>query len=62
MGDLAGESPEEMYEKDCILRGFRDDPCLLYVFRMAVHFAEHDVERPEKLQWWRFKDPGMGEP
>lgn len=54
--DLKGKSPEELYLKDCLLKGFQEDRCLLYVFRLAVYFAEHTVHEPEKLKWWYWKD------
>ena len=36
--------------------GFQDDKCVLYVFRCAVYFAEHEQHEPEKLKWWYWKD------
>ena len=29
---------------------------MLYVFRCAVYFAEHEQHEPEKLKWWYWKD------
>ena len=54
--DLKGQDPEEMYERDCILKGFKEDRCLLYVYRVAVYFAENEVHEVEKLKWWNWKD------
>lgn len=54
--DLKGQDPEEMYERDCILKGFKEDRCLLYVYRLAVYFAEHEVHEAEKLKWWNWRD------
>lgn len=54
--DLIGKNPEELYEKDCLFKGFRDDRCVLYVFRLAVYYANNDVYEPEKLKWWNWKD------
>ncbi|EHQ37035.1 helix-hairpin-helix domain-containing protein [Methanoplanus limicola] len=58
VSDLAGEIPEEMYERFCMMQGQRIDRCLLYVFRCAVYFAgnmESDYD-PELLKWWSWKD------
>ena len=54
--DLKGKDPEVLYQKDCILKGFQEDRCLLYVFRCAVYYAEHEQRDPEKLKWWYWKD------
>lgn len=62
VGDLKGANAEEMYLRHNITRGFEDDPCFLYVFRMAIYFAEHDVTDPEQLQWWCWRKEGEGGP
>ena len=54
--DLRGKDPEELYVKDCLYKGFQEDRCILYVFRLAVYFAEHEAHDPEKLKWWYWKD------
>lgn len=54
--DLKGRDPEELYQLDCIQKGFKEDRCQLYVFRCAVYYAEHEVHDPEKLKWWYWKD------
>jgi len=53
---LKGQDPEEMFRKDCSYTGFQEDRCLLYVYRLAVYFAENDAHDPEKLKWWNWKD------
>ena len=53
---LKGQSPEEMFARDCAYKGFQEDRCLLYVYRLAVYYAENDVHDPEKLKWWNWKD------
>ncbi|UCG85296.1 MAG: helix-hairpin-helix domain-containing protein [Gemmatimonadota bacterium] len=53
--DLAGQDPESMYDKLCILRGTQVDRCVLYVFRCAVYFASHAAHDPELLKWWNWK-------
>ncbi|MGI5928460.1 helix-hairpin-helix domain-containing protein [Pseudoflavonifractor sp.] len=60
VGDLKGENAEDLYARNNAIRGFEDDPCFLYVFRMAIYFAEHDVQDPELLQWWRWRRPDEG--
>lgn len=54
--ELVGRSPEELFELNCKFKGFRDDPCTLYVFRLAVYYAENPVRDPAKLKWWYWKD------
>lgn len=54
--DLKGKNPEELYLKDCMFKGFRDDRCVLYVFRLAVYYAENEIHDPQKLKWWYWKD------
>jgi len=62
--DLRGQDPEELYRRDCLFKGFQEDRCILYVFRLAVYYAEHDAPEAEKLKWWYWKDkeyqPGEG--
>jgi hypothetical protein len=53
---LKGQDPEEIYRKDCAYQGCRVDRCALYVYRLAVYFAENETLDPEKLKWWNWKD------
>ena len=53
---LKGADPEKMYEKECERKGVKVDRCQLYVYRMAVYYAENEVHDPEKLKWWNWKD------
>lgn len=54
---LRGQDPEEIYKKDCERQGCVIDRCQLYVYRLAVYFAENGPgEDPEKLKWWYWKD------
>lgn len=65
--DLEGRDPNELYERLSTRRGVRMDPCVLYVFRCAVYYAEThageagrpDPELPsrerELLKWWNWK-------
>lgn len=54
--DLIGKEPEELYLKYCKLKGTVVDRCVLYVFRLAVYYAENEVYETEKLKWWYWKD------
>lgn len=54
--DLKGKDPQELYRKDCEFKGFQEDKCQLYVFRLAVYFAETENPDKEKLKWWYWKD------
>ncbi len=56
ISDLIGKDPEELYLQDCFYKGFQEDRCLLYVFRLAVYFAENENHDAEKLKWWYWKD------
>lgn len=53
---LKGQDPGEMYLKDCLNNGAPLDKCLLYVYRLAVYFAENETHDPEKLKWWNWKN------
>lgn len=53
---LKGCDPQELYERGCLQKGVQLDRCLLYVYRLAVYYAENEVHDPEKLQWWKWKD------
>lgn len=56
IADLRGKNPEELFLKDCLFKGKQEDRCLLYVYRLAVYYAEHEIHDPEKLKWWYWKD------
>lgn len=62
VGDLKGQVAEDLYAQNNIMRGFEDDPCFLYVFRMAIYFAENEVHDPELLKWWTWRREGEGGP
>lgn len=54
---LKGQDPEEIYTKDCLMQGTQVDRCVLYCYRLAVHFANNDGELPpNKQNWWNWKD------
>ena len=56
IASLKGADPEAMYQKECVLKGGKVDRCQLYVYRMAVYYAENETHDPEKLKWWNWKD------
>lgn len=53
---LKEADPEVMYRRECRQRGEQLDRCVLYVYRLAVYFAENTEHEPEKLKWWNWKD------
>ena len=56
IADLKGRDPEELYALDCRAQGCTVDRCVLYVYRLAVAFAEDRIKDPEQLKWWNWKD------
>ena len=54
--DLRGKDPEELFMRDCLASGTQIDRCVLYVFRLAVYYAENNIHEQEKLKWWYWKD------
>lgn len=56
VASLKGQDPQEMYERECYLKGCKIDRCQLYVYRMVVYYADNALHGPEKLRWWYWKD------
>ncbi len=54
--DLEGKNPHDLYLQDCQAKGFQEDKCQLYLFRMATYYADHNDHDEEKLKWWYWKD------
>jgi len=54
--DLKGKNPDDLYLQDCMVKGYQVDRCQLYLFRMAVYYAEHPDCEKDKLKWWYWKD------
>jgi hypothetical protein len=52
VGELARQSPEQMYEKMERATGQRQDPCVLDTFCAAVAQARNPRLAAEKVQWW----------
>ena len=56
---LKGQDPEEIYIKHCLLQGAGNQSCkcVLYCYRLAVHYADHDSRLPpDKQNWGDWKD------
>ncbi len=56
VSDLCGQDPEALYLRECLMKGYREDRCALYIWRAAVYYADHEDREPEKLNWWYWKD------
>lgn len=54
---LKGQDPQEIYHKDCAYHGCIVDRCALYVYRLAVCYANNDGKLPQDREnWWNWKD------
>lgn len=60
VADLHDQDAQALYDRLCRQAGQQVDRCMLYVFRCAIYFADHEATQippePEKLQWWNWKD------
>ena len=56
LNDLKGKDPEALYAQECAQQGHTVDRCVLYVYRLAVAWAEGRIETPEQHKWWNWKD------
>jgi hypothetical protein len=57
IASLAGQDPEEIYLRDCAYQGCYVDRCVLYAYRLAVHYADNGGDLPpDKQNWWNWKD------
>jgi len=54
--DLKGKSPDRLYRRFCVQKGYTVDRCVLYVFRCAVYYASNTNHDPALLKWWNWKD------
>ena len=54
--ELVGEDPQELYDRECMMKRVKIDRCQLYVYRLVVYFAENNEHEAEKLKWWYWKD------
>lgn len=53
---LKNANPEQMYQKECDVRGQVIDRCQLYMYRMVVYYANTKNPDSNKLKWWLWKD------
>ena len=53
---LKGQNPEEVYLRDCQFQNMLVDRCALYAYRLAVAYANGEINDREKLKWWNWKD------
>lgn len=59
--DLRGKDPEDLFLRDCArFPGQTLDRCCLYVYRLAVAWAEGRCDDPEKQKWWNWTDEKGG--
>ena len=58
--DIAAGDPEEMYKKDCSLKGGYLDRCVLYVYRCVHAVCSSELKNqtlsPELHLWWNWSD------
>ena len=54
--ELKGKDPEALYAQECAMQGCTVDRCVLYVYRLAVAWAEGRIETPEQRKWWNWMD------
>lgn len=53
---LSGADPEELYLRECAMKGVMVDRCQLYVYRCVVYYCSTEDPEPEKCKWWYWKD------
>lgn len=56
VSDLKNQDAEDLYVRLGAFQGTHVDRCMLYVFRCAVYYASNDIQDPELLKWWNWKD------
>ena len=56
LDSLKGWDPEELYQRSCVVQGCQVDRCVLYVYRLAVYYAEHGECPPDRQNWRDWKD------
>jgi hypothetical protein len=57
VSSLKRQDPEEVYLRDCAAQECEVDRCALYVYRLAVWYADNNGELPPgKANWWNWKD------
>ncbi len=58
---LAERDPRALYDKLCVLKGTRVDPCCLDVFVCAVAQARNPQLPTHQRQWWYWSRVRKGE-
>lgn len=53
---LKGQNPDELFARSCAEQEKAMDRRVLYGYRLAVYYAEHEVREKEKLRWWYWKN------
>jgi hypothetical protein len=56
---LKGQNPDNIYMKHCLLNGVGNASCkcVLYCYRLAVHYADNNGQLPpDKQNWGDWKD------
>ena len=56
LDSLKGADSEQMYQKECEIRGVHVDRCQLYMYRMIVYYANTRNPDSKELKWWYWKD------
>ena len=56
LDSLKGADSEQMYQKECEIRGVHVDRCQLYMYRMIVYYANTKNPDSKELKWWYWKD------
>ena len=56
VNDLKNRNPEQLYRALESRMKVHVDRCVLYAFRCALYYANHQRHDPEKLKWWYWKD------
>lgn len=53
---LKNVDPEELYLRECAMKGVQVDRCQLYVYRCVAYYCSTEEPEPEKCKWWYWKD------
>ena len=53
---LKGVKADELYQKECDLRGCSIDRCQLYLYRALEYYINSENPDMDKCKWWYWKD------
>ena len=53
---LKGVKADDLYQKECDLRGCSIDRCQLYLYRALEYYINSETPDIEKCKWWYWKD------